>query len=355
MTGRDPGAIDLQTATRFQKQLLQGVSRTFALTIPQLPDTLEQVVTNAYLLCRIADTIEDDARIDAEQKSAFHRLFLDALEQPAAAVDFADRLTPRLAPDTLPTERELIGHTPEVLRVTRSFDPVTRTALQRCLTVMSRGMPEFARVANPRGLADLRELDRYCYFVAGVVGEMLTELFCQHAPRIAGQRERLMELAPSFGQGLQMTNILKDVWEDQRRGVCWLPRSVFEHGSDTGSVAEATFRQGLNHLLGLAHAHLRNGLSYTLLLPRRETGIRRFCLWALGLAILTLRKIHRNPGYRSTREVKVTRRTVRLTIAMVNASASHDGLLRWLFDQAARDLPLAADFSGTSLAHQARH
>jgi farnesyl-diphosphate farnesyltransferase len=43
-----------------QDQLLPGVSRTFALTIPQLPDALRPVVTNAYLLCRTADTIEDE-------------------------------------------------------------------------------------------------------------------------------------------------------------------------------------------------------------------------------------------------------------------------------------------------------
>ena len=31
----------------------------------------------------------------------------------------------------------------------------------------------------------------------------------------------------SFGQGLQMTNILKDVWDDWRRGACWLPQDIF--------------------------------------------------------------------------------------------------------------------------------
>ena len=42
---------------QFQENILQGVSRTFALTIPVLPQPLARVVSNAYLLCRIADTI----------------------------------------------------------------------------------------------------------------------------------------------------------------------------------------------------------------------------------------------------------------------------------------------------------
>jgi len=41
----------------YQAHILPGVSRTFALTIPVLPERLAQVMTNAYLLCRLADTI----------------------------------------------------------------------------------------------------------------------------------------------------------------------------------------------------------------------------------------------------------------------------------------------------------
>jgi len=60
------------------EELLEGVSRTFALTIPQLPGGLREAVTNAYLLCRIADTIEDDPGLDAETKDGFHEAFLEA-------------------------------------------------------------------------------------------------------------------------------------------------------------------------------------------------------------------------------------------------------------------------------------
>lgn len=61
-------------------------------------------------------------------------------------------------------------------------------------------------------------MDLYCYHVAGVVGEMLTELFCDYSPEINQHKPVLMKLAVSFGQGLQMTNILKDIWEDRKRG-----------------------------------------------------------------------------------------------------------------------------------------
>ena len=55
----------------FQSEMLEGVSRTFALTIPQLPAELCRVVSNAYLLCRIVDTIEDEPLLDGARKNYF--------------------------------------------------------------------------------------------------------------------------------------------------------------------------------------------------------------------------------------------------------------------------------------------
>lgn len=54
----------------FQQRMLEGVARTFALTIPQLPPALADVVANAYLLCRIADTLEDETAVRAVEKPA---------------------------------------------------------------------------------------------------------------------------------------------------------------------------------------------------------------------------------------------------------------------------------------------
>jgi len=59
---------EAQSDDAFQARMLAGVSRTFALTIPQLPPELARVVSNAYLLCRIVDTIEDEPGISPAMK-----------------------------------------------------------------------------------------------------------------------------------------------------------------------------------------------------------------------------------------------------------------------------------------------
>jgi len=336
----------LIAAYRYQAQILPGVSRTFALTIPQLPAPLDTVVANAYLLCRIADTIEDDAELDAAQKTHFSHWFTAACAGEAEAEAFSAALVPRLAPQTPADERDLIQHTPLVLRLTHSFSPAQQSHLSRCVRIMSSGMAEFQRQARPDGLQTLAELDRYCYYVAGVVGEMLAELFCDYAPQIAAHREQLLKLAVSFGQGLQMTNILKDMQDDQARGVCWLPQAVFqEFGFDLRDLAanryQPAFADGLAVLIDQTRQHLEQALDYVLLIPAAEKGIRRFCLWALGMALLTLRRIEQRRqlgGFYSPQQVKISRREVRLVVLVSNLATGQDWLLRRLFQRLAAPL-----------------
>jgi farnesyl-diphosphate farnesyltransferase len=331
----------------YQDRILPHVSRTFALTIPQLPPPLRTAVTSAYLLCRIADTIEDEPALSAAETLAFLQRFKAAVAGTAEPALVARDLGRRLSQRTLPAERDLVSNMDRVIRLTRALDEAPRAAIQRCIDLMCSGMPQFQHNASVRGLARTSDLDAYCYFVAGVVGEMLTELFCGHSAEIARHRASLQDLAASFAQGLQMTNILKDVWEDRSRGACWLPQEVFaRHGFDLVNLSsehyDARFGSGMQELIGIAHAHLRNALAFTLLIPAKETGIRRFCLWAVGLAVLTLRKIGRNPRFTSGAQVKVSRSAVTMTRILTNLALRSDWLLKRLFDLSARGLPLAA-------------
>ncbi|MBI2994148.1 MAG: phytoene/squalene synthase family protein [Gammaproteobacteria bacterium] len=341
---QNPQAGSAAADEAYQERILQGVSRTFALTIPQLPPALCRVVSNAYLLCRIADTIEDDKHLPLEEKRQFADRFIRVVAGMETAAEFAATLAPKLSPTATADERDLIVHTDTVIRITHGFTPRQRAALEHCIRIMADGMARYQESNVRLGLKDLPDMDAYCYHVAGVVGEMLTELFCAHSPEIDRHRAELMPLAVSFGQGLQMTNILKDIWDDQRRGMCWLPRDIFSmHGADLRKLAPGArdpgFEQGLGHLIAVARSHLANALRYTLLIPARETGIRRFCLWALGMAVLTLRKINRNRSFASGNEVKISRRSVYATIAITKLLTRHDRLLRGLFSITARGLP----------------
>jgi farnesyl-diphosphate farnesyltransferase len=328
----------------FQERILQGVSRTFALTIPILPDTLSRAVANAYLLCRIADTIEDDAGLAFDDKQRFSQQFIDVIRGDADGGDFGSELAPRLADHTLEAERELVAETAAVIRITHSLNEVQRAALEKCVRTMADGMVHYQGEETLNGLADQPAMDRYCYYVAGVVGEMLTELFCDHCPSLGARKPELLRLAVSFGEGLQMTNILKDIWDDRKRGACWLPADVFTpRGVRLGEVRPgrggADFEDGLGQLIAIAHGHLRNALRYTVMIPRPETGIRKFCLWALGMAVLTLRKLDRHRDFADAEDVKISRRSVKATVVSTQLVVRSNLALRLLFEAASLGLP----------------
>ncbi|PTR04589.1 farnesyl-diphosphate farnesyltransferase [Nitrosomonas nitrosa] len=328
----------------YQDRILQDVSRTFALTIPQLPPSLYPVIGNAYLLCRIVDTVEDDNGLSSEQTRKFTDMFIRVVSGEIPAEAFAEALYPLLSTHTIPAEHDLIKNTPAVIRITHSFNATQRNALERCVRIMGQGMADYQDCESLAGLKDLAALDRYCYHVAGVVGEMLTELFSDYSDEIGRNKQTLMALSVSFGQGLQMTNILKDIWEDRKRGACWLPQDIFrEQGFDLADlrpgISDPRFHQGLAVLIGIAKAHLRNALTYTCMIPSKEAGIRRFCLWALGMAVLTLNKINRNRNFDEGNQVKISRQSVKTTVLLTSLLARQDWALEKVFAWTSRQLP----------------
>ncbi len=232
---------------------------------------------------------------------------------------------------------------PRVIQITHSFEEAQIEALACCVETMAAGMPIFQAQDLSGGLPTLADLDNYCYYVAGCVGEMLAKLFCHYSPEINQHRDELLKLSVSFGQGLQMTNILKDIWDDAQRGVCWLPQDVFaETGFDLKNINlqenDPAFAAGLEHLISIAQGHLHNALVYTLKIPSHETGIRNFCLWALGMAVLTLKKIKQNINFRHSDQVKITRNSVKTTILATRILGRSNLMLSLLFNLTSREL-----------------
>ena len=277
----------------YQRAILESVSRTFALTIPLLPANLEKVVGNTYLLCRIVDTIEDAVCIDPKTKQVLSTLFVKTVLDSSYSEEFVKESLIALLHHPNHDEKDLIKNIPRVLRVLQSFDEKQRHAVAQCVQIMSEGMSYFHVRQNQAGLEDLKEFEKYCYVVAGVVGEMLTTVFALHSAAFAKAISGKESLAIAFGQALQMTNILKDSPEDQLRGVSWKPKGVDQ-----------------TELLVIAHQKLEDSLRYIYCIPKSEPGIRQFCFLAFGLAVLTLKQIARRHQFQESAEVKLTRAQV---------------------------------------------
>jgi len=272
-------------------QLLEKTSRTFALAIPLLPEPTRLQVGIAYLLFRIADTFEDAELWPRARKLEALARFDQLLRQPAP--DEARRDAERwLAepPCANAGYLELLRETPAVLGAFWLLDEGPRQLIGEHTRRTVEGMARFVRRATAEGaleLADLDDLKAYCYVVAGIVGEMLTELFLFGRKTLAPVRSFLRERSARFGEALQLVNIIKDSLADAGQGRRFLPPG--------GSLAE---------VVDLARRDLQVAMRYTLSLQRAGAprGIVAFVALPVRLAQATLEVIEqRGPGVKLSR------------------------------------------------------
>lgn len=335
---------------RYCREMLPRVSRTFAACIRLLPPDVGHAVLLAYLLCRIADTIEDtpDLPVDDKQRllSHFHRSLNDG------------------GPDAEPLRLTFVGLRPNdswhcddeqlaaqadvVLREYGRLGPAQRNAIRPWVQEMCVGMAEFATMhsrARPdclEALTSVDDLDRYCYFVAGTVGHLLTELFRLHHPRLTKRHyARLKELSTSFGIGLQLTNIIKDVVDDRQRGWSFVPRQLCHLAGISPEELLAPnrhhqARRVMDLLISKAKGHLMDALDYCTTLPRSAYRIRLFCLTPLFFAARTLYRAERDPRLLDPgHKVKITRGEVHRIICFTYLLAPNNHLVRAYYRQLA--------------------
>lgn len=287
-------------------ELLQKTSRTFALAIPLLPEPDRKHVGVGYLLFRIADTLEDAERLGRDARLAALQSWIDLLSapSPAAAEAFAAIHTAN-PPSTNEDYNLLVGKTPEVFARFFSFDPEVRHAISRHAIRSARGMAETLQAADDDGafeLQTLAQLQQYCYYVAGIVGEMLTDLFTLRLPESAA-RDALAGDAAAFGEGLQLVNILKDAGSDARDGRTYLP-------------SDATRGQVMQQ----AREDLQAAERYTgcLAAAGADGGVVAFTTLPRTLAEATLDRLEQG-------EVKVTRDVVTEKLAQAEAIRTGQG------------------------------
>jgi farnesyl-diphosphate farnesyltransferase len=272
------------------EELLEKTSRTFALSIPVLPEPTRRQVMIAYLLFRIADTFEDAAHWAPGRRVEALREFQGLLSgySPEDAARLASRWA-AAGPSPNPAYGELIAEVPLVLEAFFALDGEAVSSVRAHVLRSAEGMAGFVERSREGVLAldDVADLRAYCYAVAGIVGEMLTDLFLLGREALAGIAPSLRERAAAFGEALQLVNILKDTATDVAEGRSYLPRAVPR-----------------SEVFALARRDLGVARDYTLALQRAGAprGIVEFCALPAELAWATLERVEaRGPGAKISR------------------------------------------------------
>ncbi len=282
--------------------VLKQVSRSFYLTLAVLPGCVAKQVGLAYLFARAADTIADAGRLDRTTRATLLRQLKLQFVQESCNWEEIKAIQAMTAPQQEhPGERTLLEHLDCCFHVYERLASEDRAEICHVLPILISGMEmDLDRFPGESetdlvALSSLEDLDEYTYRIAGCVGEFWTNIIYAHLPRIGRtwDREAKIRTGIRFGKGLQLTNILKDLSTDLRRGRCYIPLELLEPaGLEPRDLLDTRTMDGfspvLHRLVQTALTHLDQGWLYATSIPRRDVRLRLACMWPILIALKTL-------------------------------------------------------------------
>ncbi len=302
--------------------ILKKVARSFYLTIRLLPKKLQEPVALAYLLARASDTIADEVTASFRRSECDLLKLLpslletlnnpsrDPIEAKAIRVVWqrilegqqwdVEKFSPCRSSTILSLAR--IFHTDsaaacEHLMDTASTSNYSSGSMKHTAVVAIHHLPclhqNSRRLAtNQYEICGLEELSRYLYLVAGCVGEFWTTLAAHHRPGFSKESfEKMRIWAIDYGKGLQLTNILRDRYEDRENGRFYCSEDQF---SQLQEQALDYLQQGRRYIEALRPGRFKMASALPLM-----------------LAVKTLSLVDRN---RNATKVKVGRCSLYLTL-----------------------------------------
>ncbi|WP_049970424.1 phytoene/squalene synthase family protein [Haladaptatus cibarius] len=316
-------------------EAVQGVSRTFAITIDLLEEPMADAICVGYLLCRVADTIEDAGHIPPDEQTRLLQQYNDVLDpDEPTTVDEFHASAEQWIPDDGGDDWAVVEHAPRVVDTFATCPESVRQAVRPPVRELVGGMAMFVERYDDTGglrIRTLPELEEYCYYVAGTVGELITNLVCRGADD--DQADRLRENSESFALLLQLVNVSKDVYVDYHDEnnvylpATWLddegvPQDALcdpEHHDDVAGVVART----AEHADGFAD----DAQTYLESMP--QTQGNRLVAWTIPylLAVGTLREVKKRPEDALRRAgIKVSREEVHALIGSLSGGVDRDML-----------------------------
>lgn len=327
-----------KTYRRYLEEQMKKVSRSFALVVSYLEQPLQAYLSVAYLICRVVDNIEDTLQSFAWQQQRFDD-FCELLVAPDTAASILNRWDAESWPGLTDEERLLVGpeHGTMLWQIYQAMPTQARQVIIRWAGDMVQGMtriedpgqePRLVQHDQVHMLASKPDYDRYCYYVAGTVGYLATELAVAFYGMSGPYVGRLYATCEACGRGLQKTNIVKDFRKDLARGVSYLPDEWLRQ-ADYQPLALAGAPAAWKRLiLTDVLSELRDATQYVLALPYAVQGYRIASLLCLFPAYQTLLRAAERARHLFTADhnFKITRFTmlncIRDARSLVNDNAA---------------------------------
>ena len=289
-------------SVEFYQKHLDRVSRSFAFCIRKLDDPLRRHVSLSYLLCRVLDTIEDSAWPNSESQTRQYETFENFIKLRPSEAEVSEWQTQ--FPDSIPeSEKTLMKDVFFLFEDLHDLPKPVFQILHDTVLRMYHGMRHYSdtqvfgeNARNELKLFNLKDVNQYCYFVAGVVGELLTKLFLVYRPDFKPSDDLLKD-SFHFGLFLQKINLLKDQLGDEQEGRYLVPNREL--------------------LFFSLRENAQGSLRYLTSLPREEAGFRTFCAWSLFLGLGSVPFIQNN--FAQGGGVKISRETTQVLLEEIES------------------------------------
>lgn len=286
-------------------EYLDLTSRSFASVIKELHPELRDAVMIFYLVLRALDTVEDDMTIDPKVKTELLRNFHEKLNLKDWSFD-----------GNAPTEKDrvVLVEFYNILAEYHMLKSLYQDIIKRITLKMGNGMADYIldESFNRNGVATVKDYDLYCHYVAGLVGEGLSDLMVLANFADSEVQADNYRLSESMGLFLQKTNIIRDYYEDLEDGRSFYPREIWSKYTDLlpnfHNKPEERVKgvECINELVLNALGHVTDVLTYLSLI--REATSFNFCTIPQVMAIATLAEIYNNENVLD-RNVKIRKGT----------------------------------------------
>jgi farnesyl-diphosphate farnesyltransferase len=308
---------------RLQTAVLRRVSRSFYLSIRFLPSRLREPVALAYLLARATDTVADTARISGTFRRETLQTLSKAIQGKASQSVVVDLVASFASLQGEASERMLLESLPSCLewltRLETSDCLDVRAVLEKITQGQMLDLQRFSETAEITALSNAADLDEYTFLVAGSVGEFWTRLCFRHIRNFATRPENeMLTLGKSYGMGLQLVNILRDVGTDLRAGRCYFPNDeLISAGLSPAQIlAEPErFQPIYQNWAGKAGRGLESGMQYSCAIGNRR--VRAATVLPALIGARTLALLREAGASALHRKIKISRREVRRIIASI--------------------------------------
>lgn len=291
-------------------EMLEMVSRTFALSIRSLPKVLREPVSLSYLLFRVSDCLEDHDEMLADRKISLLEEWSCVLQGNSPALEFVRNIADL---DHHNPEIYVAQHAPELIAALDDVPVDLRNPIISRVSESTLGMAQWQEQGP--FVDTLKEMDDYMYYVAGLVGYLMTDLFSWYSSQFQARKAELLPMAREIGLGLQTVNIIRGLRKDYVRGWVFVPQEMLNAaGIDRDQFFLPAFEDRaldiVNQLIDKAEGHLQYSLNYISALPWRDHRVRLACIWPLCFALKTL-AVSRDNVEVLRSEVKITRQDVK--------------------------------------------